>query len=171
MTMKRLSELVEDSFGWLLDEFGFTLIHEESYPQDYGNSIVVLESSECRLRIVLERGQVFVEVGPLHAPLDWATQAPGLWFDITDVIPFMTHEDIEWQYPLRDGDPAISSSPMDQMKGISTALRPFMRNTIHLLSPGVFEDRQMELIQFRKRRTAEWLTSLYHEYHGGVCSP
>ena len=166
MTRKQLGELVEDSFGWLLDEFRFNVIHKESYPKDYDNSIVVFESNECRLRIMSERGNVFVEVGPLHAPLDWATQAPALWFDISDIIPYLTHADGEWQYPLRSDDPATSSSIADQLMGISAALRPFMRDTIHLFSPGAFEVRQLELIQFRKQRTEQWLRSLYHEYHG-----
>lgn len=166
MTRSQFAELVENSFGRLLDEFRFDLIHEESHPRDYDNSIVVFESNECRLRIILERDNVFVEVGPLHAPLDWATPAPALWFDISDIIPFLTHADDEWQYPLRGDDPAVSSSIVDQLEGISAALKPLIRDAIRLFSPGVFESRQFELVQFRKRRADQWLRSLYREHHG-----
>jgi len=41
MTRSQFAELVENSFGRLLDEFRFDLIHEESHPSDYDNAIVV----------------------------------------------------------------------------------------------------------------------------------
>lgn len=161
MTQYNLTELINKPFHYLADSFGFSVVHSANHPQDYGNAIVVLASDSCRLRILLERERIFAEVGSLQAPLDWHVHAPNLWFDVGDVISFITGGSGKWQYPYLDSDPVGSISVADQLESISIQLRPYIGEILQLFEPGIFERQQLELIAHRKQQTDQWLDSLY----------
>ncbi len=161
MAQYNLTELINKPFRYLTESFGFSVVHAANYPQDYGNAVVVLASDKCRMRILLEREHIFIEVGSLQAPLDWHIHAPYLWFDVGDVIAFLTGESGNWTYPFLESDPADSIGVADQLESIAIQLRPYIGEILHLFEPGVFERQQLELIAHRKQQTDQWLDSLY----------
>jgi len=69
---------VEQCFRPLVHEHGFR-VHTAGYDRrDFGNAVVVLESDECSIRVVRDRGQVFVELA--------SAAEPGNWFPLERVI-------------------------------------------------------------------------------------
>lgn len=166
MAQLKLTELIHEPFHYLAEDFGFSVVHVENYPQDYGNAIVVLQSGKCRLRILLERDHVFVEVGSLQAPLDWAIHAPHLWFDVGDVILFLTNGKTKWKYSLPNGGLGGTAYIVNQIERIARELRLYIGQVLHLFEPGVFEEQQARLVEYRRRQADEWLSSLYQRRRG-----
>jgi hypothetical protein len=72
------AELVMKHFKYLIDSYGFTVAKEEPI---HGGTVVEFRSRYCRVRVVLDRCQVVVEIGPnklFNKP----------WFDLSYVILF-----------------------------------------------------------------------------------
>ena len=163
MTQLRLTELIHEPFHCLAESFGFSVVHAEDYPKDYGNAIVVLQSRVCRLRIIVERERVSVEVGSLQAPLDWAIHASHLWFDIGDVILFLTDGKTTWEYPFPDSDLRGAALIANQIESIAGELQPYIGEVLHLFEPEVFEEQRAGLLEYRQRQADKWLNSLYEK--------
>ena len=82
--------LVLDRFGYLLNEYGFEVIHKESVRLGE-RCMVVLASPDCRIRFIFDRGGVEVDMGGVDAPATWG---PGgrdrrQWFAIHAVSYFL----------------------------------------------------------------------------------
>lgn len=69
---------VERSFGRLIGEHCFRVLAGGYEAEDFGNALVVLESDGYSIRLVRDRGQVFVE---LASPED-----PGNWYGLGRVL-------------------------------------------------------------------------------------
>jgi len=89
-------------FRYLMDEHGFALVNEKNdYDTPFGSRIVILQSPECRVRFVRDRGQVLVAAASLTQPEDW--------FDLAVVNAYLLRENrVQWEYPTPDHslDPA-----------------------------------------------------------------
>lgn len=145
------SELVNRRFRYLMDEYGFSVIHEEYYPRDFGNSLIVLQSKECRIRILKEKGEVFIDAGPLWAPVDWASNAANLWFDLSLVTQFLTRGADKWTYDHFDS--LVGQSSVDaQLARLADALRPYWDRVCTFFRKESFEIRGAELEEFRNQR-------------------
>lgn len=68
-------------FRFLTDEFGYRITKIETDPKNFGNCLVQFESPSAGVDVILDRGQVFVTIGPLTTPEEE-------WFDICDVSPY-----------------------------------------------------------------------------------
>jgi len=148
---------VKERFCYLVQDYGFSVIHEEYYPESYGNAIVVLQSKDCRVRVLLEREQVLVEVGPLWAPEDWSSHASDLWFDLTDITAFLTQGTDRWEYYFPDTSLDHAYRIDRQLIRLAGILRPYCGRVFRLFRPEVFQQKQEELVRFRKQQTEEWL--------------
>jgi len=60
----------------------------------FDNTEIVLQSQECRIRVLRERGQVFVEAGPLLSTEEW--------YDLATLIAYLTRETEELNYEIPD---------------------------------------------------------------------
>ena len=68
------------SFIQPFEKYGFKIVEQEYYPSDFGNAYVTFED-DLRLRVLRDRGQIFVEVSPLENPDDW--------YDLRVVLEFL----------------------------------------------------------------------------------
>jgi len=59
---------------------GFTVVQSDT-SDSFDNASVVLQAPALRLRVVRERSQVFIDVGP--------ASEPGTWFDSAVVIDYL----------------------------------------------------------------------------------
>ena len=92
MTPNLFSDLVKQHFSYLLNDYGFAVADERYYPQAMGNAEVWLKSNLVGLRIVLDRGQVLVSLGPLSQP-------ERDWFELYDVIRFFSPSLNVYEFP------------------------------------------------------------------------
>ena len=76
MTVPLREEIARD-FPWLLSDLGFTVTYADWRPQSFGDSVLVLESKDLRVRFVRDRGQVWAEVQVSEKwwPLYWVLEA------------------------------------------------------------------------------------------------
>lgn len=144
-------------FSYLFDNYGFAVIHEEYHGQSSGNAIVVLESPDCRIRVLLEREQVLVDVGPLTAPEDWSTPAPNDWFGLTYITGFLSKGADQWEY-------AIPKTALDQdlridqqLIKLADKLHPYCGLIVRMFRPEAYEQTQRELIDYQAQQVKAWL--------------
>ncbi len=108
--------LVSNHFRFLIEEFGYHINKYVTDPENFGNSIVRFESSSAGINIVLDRGQVFVAIGPL-------TSQEVEWFDICDVIPYFAPQ-IEAVY-LFPEDLSGEASISFQLERLSNLIKSY----------------------------------------------
>src|SRR4051812_3178043 len=78
---KSLLKLVDGKLVPRLAPLGFRVVeHEEG--QAFDNALVILEGPELRLRVIRERGQLFVEFG---SPAE-----PAVWFNSSVVMGLLS---------------------------------------------------------------------------------
>ena len=75
-----LLDLVNAELLPLITRLGFVVVHSETAPS-FDNANVVLEGAALRLRVVRERGQVFLVIGP--------RSEPGTWFDSALLMDYL----------------------------------------------------------------------------------
>ncbi len=148
-------EQVKQHFRYLIEGCGFSLIHEEYHPEAYGNSMVVLEGHDCRVRVLLERDQVFVDIGPIWAPEVWSTTASDLWFDLGTITAYLTGGADSWEYQLPDTSLDRAARVDQQLVRLAGRFRPYVESACRLMRKDAFERSRAELVSFRERRARE----------------
>lgn len=76
------TERVKEKFRYLVEEYGFSVADERYDPDAFGNSLVDYQSGKTTIRVLLDRGEVTIGVGPY--PL-----ASDCWFDLSSVLEFL----------------------------------------------------------------------------------
>jgi hypothetical protein len=79
-----LSERVKRAFPYLSGPNGFTVMEDQYYPDHFGNEVVVVESSNLRLRFTKDRGNVGAEIG------SWAETEQ--WYPLSDVVDIVMRD-------------------------------------------------------------------------------
>jgi hypothetical protein len=75
---------VERSFAKLIAERGFRVLVGGYEREDFGNALVVLESDSYSIRLIRDRGQVFVELA--------SPEEPGNWYGLGRVLAVLRGE-------------------------------------------------------------------------------
>lgn len=73
--------LVQKHFGYLTSELGFRVMHKQS-TDHFDNEQVVYQSVCCRIRVSVDRGEVYVEVAPLPPE-------EQCWIELSTMIAFL----------------------------------------------------------------------------------
>jgi hypothetical protein len=69
-------------FSYLIEEYGFSVATEMYDAEAFGNSLVEFRSDAVELRVVLDRGQVLIDMGPYP-------EVPGFRFGLPLVVDFL----------------------------------------------------------------------------------
>ncbi|MBP7963695.1 MAG: hypothetical protein KBG20_09430 [Caldilineaceae bacterium] len=157
MQYSSLAEQVKHRLGYLVNEYGFSVIHEESHVQNGGNAIVVLESPDYRIRVLREGEQIRIDVGPLCAPSDWSISAPDLWFGLTYVTGFLSNGIDQWEYDFPDTSLDYDSRVDRQLVRLAGILRPYCSQILRFFQPEAFERHKRELLDYQERQVEAWL--------------
>ncbi len=75
MNQHSFIERVRTSFQYLIDDYGFSVKDERYDPQSFGNSLVEFRSKETAIRLVLDRGQVLIDLGPTSMGSEFLVQS------------------------------------------------------------------------------------------------
>jgi len=88
---------VHKYFGFLLDDFGFS-IAEELYRQEMGNAVVVFSKNQTCIELVKDRGQILVTLGDKSlTKWDWIEFAKAVQF-------FLENSDSVYSFPSEYND-------------------------------------------------------------------
>ncbi len=69
--MSPLLKSLKSCAPWLFDVLGFTVVGDQYFPESFGNSIVMLQSENARLRIVSDRGQISAQLASPASQEKW----------------------------------------------------------------------------------------------------
>lgn len=147
---------VRKHFRYLIEDYGFSVVEEEVVPS-FDNRIVVLRSNDCSIRIVRDRGDVLIQVGPCSASETGWRDSPGhLWFDLGTVIAFLSprSEARKWQWFYASPDAALDrdASTDWQLADLAAKLQPKVEQVCQLFEEDVLKQKWRELEEFRERR-------------------
>ncbi len=139
--------LIQNHLPYLFRQYGFNVIHQEYYPEHSGNALVVLQARDARVRFIYERGQVFIDVGPLTAPQEWKDSTPNQWFDLVTLTAFLSQGQDRWQYGTGEVDA--------QLQTLSAKFKPYADRIFDLFKPANFLKTQKELIAYADKLAQE----------------
>jgi len=112
-----LAELVSERLPWLFREFGFRILESEYDANNFGNSLVVLQSDRIRLRFERDRGQVLAALGPLSEP--------RTWWGLISLCEVIRNENVTPRYKLD----ALGAILRDNLPALVEALGPKLSET------------------------------------------
>jgi hypothetical protein len=134
----------------IMAEGGFRVWYQAYYPTRFGNCAVVLESGQCRLGIVLDRGQVVADVGPLHAPQLGCSDPDRAWFDVLVIVSFLSGGREEWAYELPKPHLFERTSIDSQLARLVGIITPHWRDMVAVFSVDSFQNKHQQLIEYRE---------------------
>lgn len=115
-------------------KYGFSLVEQEYWPKDFGNAVATYED-DFRLRLVNDKGQLFVDVGPKDDPDEW--------YDLRLVLKFLG-ETVDMQ--------GVDEENLDQLRVSLDAKYETIRS---LFSRDNFASTKPQLDEFRNQRVAK----------------
>ncbi|MBN2004447.1 MAG: hypothetical protein JXA21_13915 [Anaerolineae bacterium] len=74
---------IESDFEYLVNEYGFSVVETRYSPEYFDNMLVRFQSPEVDIVIVVDKGQVLINVVPYNA-------LPKQSFDLRSVVEFLT---------------------------------------------------------------------------------
>jgi hypothetical protein len=74
-------DLIIHYFSYLINDYGFHVVRKEFDYHAMGNAVVIFESAQFGIEIVIDRNQVLISIGEQSDPRK-------LWFEFTDVIKY-----------------------------------------------------------------------------------
>jgi hypothetical protein len=127
-------ERIRSRFNYLFDEYGF-----EAFASDEDrvgeHCLVILQSSDLRIKFTFDQGSVEATLGPLSAPPSWEDLAAGevVWFSMREVCEFLRGDPRPNLEDLKNlGNRLFAMSPDDQLEWLSELLRPVLGEAILL---------------------------------------
>lgn len=133
-------EQVRKHFRYL-ESYGFEIVYKETFPS-FDNAEVVFQSEKCRIRVLLERGEVYVDVGPLP-PVDY-------WIDLSSLVEFLTQGAETWRYEIPSGDYQFRVEW--QLTRVANKLRHYIPQSCEMFSKENFEQKRLELERFGQQQ-------------------
>lgn len=90
----RASVQLNNSFGFLIEQFGFRIIKQDFSAESFGNSILILATKDVKIKFITDRGDLGVIISGYHGIEDW--------FELSVVRAFVTGSDLLWEYKVDD---------------------------------------------------------------------
>lgn len=129
MDKEQCVRAIRRTFDYLFDKYGFMTAVSDSARQGEYN-LVVLQSSQCKLKFHIEQDVPECYVGTLKAPSNWEKSENGLegWYLIDPIISFLARKkpEIAVSWPSRQG----TWTAEDILEAYSARVRPFVDELI-----------------------------------------
>jgi hypothetical protein len=138
---------VRNYFGFLLDDFGFS-IKEERYNQEMRNAVVIFSKDQTCIELVKDRGQIFVSIGDQRL-IRWD------WVEFTQAIQFLSgNPDPVYSFPSQYNDVTEEA----QLYRVSALLK---QHCLVILSGEMSVVQLQDAIRLKSaKKTSEFLDSL-----------
>lgn len=85
------AEQIKKHFHYLIDDYGFSVIDERYDHEAFGNSLVQFRSSTTDVVVVLDKGQVLIDISPYP-------EIPNYRFGLATVVEFLSPDADEPAY-------------------------------------------------------------------------
>ncbi len=125
-----LKQKVTELLPWLFKDYGLRVVEDDFDPESFGNSLVVLKSSDLVVRFVRDRGQVSAEVA---SPFD-----PGTWWNLEHVCELTTGRSVEPGFDLS----SVAALVWKNLPAIIEALGPRFQETKRQLEQNAVERKR-----------------------------
>jgi len=122
----------------LIDARGFQIVEEHYNPNAFGNAVLRLRSTDFAVRVVRDRGAIFVDIGP--------AQNIDEWHDLKIVLEFLGH-----------GSTDTSAFDPDQ---VATTLNANYESLKNFFSKENYPTVSNQLEEFERKKTKERLPGL-----------
>jgi hypothetical protein len=143
-------EQLKRHFGWLFDEYGFSLLHSLGDSGYYCEFI--LQSGDCRFRIAVERGRSgAMELTVVPDPLKAEVFIRGLkWYPIAYVVNFLERHRPSYEQLEERSQYLLSLSHDEFLAALAEEYRPLWPRIMQLFSEEEFQRRREEFEQFNR---------------------
>lgn len=145
-------ELIHDYFGEDFGGFSFEALGH-GYEMYFNNSIHVLRVGNCRVRVVCDRGDHYVEVAESSAPETYRQKsAPNLWFDLSVLIPYLENiTRFSWFYDYPDFLNDSAEKVRGQLAYLAEKTRPYWPDIINFFGTPKYQDQKEALFKHREK--------------------
>lgn len=144
---------IEQQFNFLFTQYGFS-VARTAVGHSGEKCLVVLESTNCRLKFFYDRGSVETMIGTGAAPMDWADSRDGVrhWYSLRAVIDFVNETPALTPKEARELGYALFRMSTDELlANTSELLRPACERVFELFKEETFRSRQPEFERFYYR--------------------
>lgn len=150
-TCSELLEAVRHSLDFLFDDFDFLVTAVKPASTD-GRCLIVLSSGQCRFRIIFNRGDLEIAVGPLSAPVSWEDTIAGArqWYYLRSTLNYIRDD----KYPDLDSlrRPVPFLTLKQKLTQAALDLKLDCWKVLQLFQKDNFVTKQHELDQFLEER-------------------
>lgn len=129
MTQYKFTENVKRFFSYLIDDYGFLVVGERYDPEVFGNSLVRFRASYVDILVVLDRGQVRIDINPYP-------MTQGYQFGLPSVVRFLAPEAGEPAYVFPETWQDYSGMINWQLERVACVLQQYCSSVLR----GEFSD-------------------------------
>ncbi|RMD62916.1 hypothetical protein D6833_06270 [Candidatus Parcubacteria bacterium] len=169
---RRYWRLLKRYFGWLLEEYNFTLLYVKNGRMS--SCGFVLQADDCRVHISIDRG-TFGGIRIAMVPSSRISEVSirGLrWYYVGEIVDYLRGWYPKWSQIEEASRQDSKLSLNEAMKKEAREIRPFWPQIMDLFREDMFEQRKASLEEFleremqdlhkqsmkaARRREAEWL--------------
>lgn len=144
MNINSVVEAVRRNFGFLAERGALEIVAPSEFAEDAAGWTIEVVSEALRLKLILDRGQVFVDVG---SSLD-----DGRWYDLSLLISFLTEEKHRFGYSVPEG-PVSDEAVELQIERGARAVRDNYARLARFFDEEGFETRESALVAYRKEKS------------------
>ncbi|MCS7219978.1 MAG: hypothetical protein RML36_17215 [Anaerolineae bacterium] len=147
MYKEEFFHLVEKYFGYLISKQGFNLVHKQKFSH-FDNQEVIFQSDACRIRVYVDRGEVYADVAPL-------SPEEHCWIDLGTLIAYLKGNELDDSYDRietpRHGDRMARLEP--QVRQIAALLLDYCTQICALFSSKELDQLCDKLKKFGLQRS------------------
>ncbi len=151
-TCSEVLEATKQALGYLFDDFSFSITAVKPAASD-GRCMIVLSSDQCRFRIIYNRGDLEVAVGPISAPVSWEGVIVGesQWYYLRSALDYIRGNKFPDLADLRRPVPFMTLE--QKLTQVSLYLRPDCWRVVELFNDKSFVTEQHDLDQFLREQS------------------
>ena len=144
-------ELIKEYFKFL-EKYGFSISRKKYSPEIMGNAEVIYQSPSVSVKIVIDRGQVLINIGKVS----WLEKD---WFEYSDVVSFFAPGEDAYIFP-EEADNSQYTLEI-QLKRVASMLEKYCRKMLE----GDFS-MQNQIKEIETKRINKMLSSFHKHSHG-----
>lgn len=144
MKKKFLIELIKKIFYHFFNEYGFKIKEDYFSDENQGNLLILLqsESENFRLRVINERGQIYIDIGSC---------LEEIWFDLNVIINYIKpNNNCLWEYDFFDDCLDLKEKIRRQLLKNFETIKSYHNSINRLFSKEQYNDTRNKLEQFEK---------------------
>ena len=154
-TCTELLEQITQHFDYLFSQYGFLVIHAED--AEVGeHCLIVLESTDCRVKFYTSQGEANLLFGTMSAPISWENIVQGTrhWYYIRGILNFLERRPLDLEQVLQEV--GSSKTVEQQLAELSRKLEPVCDQVLGLFRKNVLNHWQAEYEHYEQEQEAEF---------------